>query len=134
VVLCNHVLEHIVDDAKAMAELFRVMVPGGWAILQTPFEPDREVTFEDPTVTRPEDRLILFGQHDHVRIYGRDYADRLVEAGFTVHPDPFVQSLTPKMLRHMALPQDEAIYLCLKPGPDDGPSAGLKTFKDTERE
>ncbi len=72
-IICNHVLEHIPDDQKAMSELFRVLRPGGWAILQVPFSKILDKTFEDPTITTPEDRERIFGQTDHVRIYGRDY-------------------------------------------------------------
>src|SRR5690606_5498676 len=74
VIYCSHVLEHVDDDLRAMRELRRVLRPGGWAILQVPII--RDVTYEDPTVTTPEGRLAAFGQRDHVRAYGRDYADR----------------------------------------------------------
>ena len=77
VVFCNHVLEHVEDDARAMSELYRVMKPGGFGIFQVPQEMERENTFEDPQITSPEERAKQFGQYDHVRIYGRDYFDRL---------------------------------------------------------
>lgn len=85
-VLCNHVLEHIPDDAKAMSELYRVLKPGGWAILQVPFSKVLDKTFEDPTVTSEAERERVFGQKDHVRIYGKDYPARLRAAGFRVTP------------------------------------------------
>lgn len=81
VVICNHVLEHIPDDRTAMREIYRVLRPGGFAVLQHPIAP-RPDTYEDPSVTSAEDRLRLFGQDDHVRIYGWDFVDRLREAGF----------------------------------------------------
>lgn len=84
VVICNHVLEHIPDDAKAMSELFRVIKPGGWGILQVPISLSLQETFEDFSVTAPSDREEVFGQSDHVRIYGADYTDRLQKAGFEV--------------------------------------------------
>jgi hypothetical protein len=83
VVICSHVLEHVVDDRRAMRELCRVLRPDGWALLQVPMA--APVTFEDPSVTDPEERLRLFGQHDHVRCYGPDYVDRLKECGFRVN-------------------------------------------------
>ena len=81
--ICSHVLEHVPDDRTAMRELFRVLRPGGTAILLVPMS-DRPTTDEDPTVTDPQERQRRFGQRDHVRLYGRDYFDRLRAAGFTV--------------------------------------------------
>ena len=83
-ILCNHVLEHIPDDRKAMRELFRVLKPGGWAILQVPISLRLKSTYEDYAIFSPEKREKHFGQKDHVRIYGRDFTDRLREAGFKV--------------------------------------------------
>ena len=85
VVLCNHVLEHIPDDRQAMRELFRVLAPGGWAVLDVPLKWENATTDEDPSVTDPAERERRFGQDDHVRWYGRDYLDRLAEVGFVVH-------------------------------------------------
>ena len=81
-ILCSHVLEHELNDQSAMKGFFRVLRPGGRAILQVPLELDREFTFEDPKIVSPEDRLRAFGQHDHVRRYGRDYPERLRSVGF----------------------------------------------------
>jgi SAM-dependent methyltransferase len=83
-IICNHVLEHIPDDAKAMSELVRVLKPGGWAILQVPISPSLGATYEDFSITDPIERERAFGQSDHVRIYGMDYVDRLKQAGFAV--------------------------------------------------
>jgi SAM-dependent methyltransferase len=83
-ILCNHVLEHIPDDRKAMHELYRVLKPGGWAILQVPVSNVLEQTFEDFTIISPLEREKHFGQKDHVRIYGKDYRERLKKAGFKV--------------------------------------------------
>lgn len=82
IILCSHVLEHISDDRKAMAELFRVLKPGGWALIQVPIS--GELTFEVPAATDPLERERLFGQSDHVRKYGLDIKGRLVQAGFDV--------------------------------------------------
>lgn len=81
-VYCSHVLEHVLDDRQAMREFYRTLKPDGFALLLVPI--GAEVTFEDPSVTTPEERAKVFGQSDHVRIYGHDYIDRLREAGFHV--------------------------------------------------
>lgn len=81
-VLCYHVLEHVPEDRLAMSELLRVLRPGGWGIVQVPIE--GETTDEDPSVTDPEERLRRFHQRNHVRLYGRDFYDRLSDAGFDV--------------------------------------------------
>ena len=113
--MCNHVLEHVADDKQALAEFFRVLKPGGWAILQVPFiEPVPEQTLEDATLVSPKDRLIHYGQEDHVRKYGWDYPQRLREAGFHVLEDDFVKTLQPEQVIHFALPEDEIIYFCTK--------------------
>lgn len=82
--ICSHVLEHIIDDRTAMKELARVLKPGGWAIIIVPLYYDLPVTFEDPTIVHPKDRLKYFDQEDHVRKYGFDIKKRLEEAGFIV--------------------------------------------------
>ena len=81
-VYCSHVLEHVPDDAKALKEFHRILKPSGWALPVVPITAAR--TIEDPSVTEPAERLRLFGQDDHVRRYGPDYADRLQSAGFSV--------------------------------------------------
>lgn len=81
-VLCNHVLEHIPNDTRAMEELYRIMKPGGTGIFQIPLDQKRERSFEDDTITDKEERRRIFGQYDHVRVYGMDYFDRLEQAGF----------------------------------------------------
>jgi SAM-dependent methyltransferase len=83
-IICNHVLEHIPNDAKAMSEMLRVLKPGGWAILQTPISASLPHTYEDFSITDPTERERAFGQDDHVRIYAMDYVDRLKRAGFEV--------------------------------------------------
>lgn len=112
-IICYHVLEHIFDDRKAMAEIFRVLKPGGWAILQVPILRDK--TFEDPSVTAPEDRERIFGQRDHVRIYGLDYRDRLEAVGFNVKVDDYVKQLSEDAIKKYGLMEDETIYFCSKP-------------------
>lgn len=86
VIICNHVLEHVLDDSKAMSELLRVVKPGGWAILQVPISLSIEKTYEDSSIKTAAEKELHFGQSDHVRIYGLDYLDRLKNAGFEVVP------------------------------------------------
>ena len=105
-ILCNHVLEHIPDDLKAMEELYRVLKPGGTAILQVPLEEDRENTFEDDSITDQQKRTRIFGQYDHVRIYGQDYYKRLQEVGFEAIPMDFIKEVTEDDIQHFALPSE----------------------------
>jgi SAM-dependent methyltransferase len=84
-IICNHVLEHIIDDRKAMSELYRVLKPGGWAILQVPISLSLDNTYEDSSIITLKGREEAFGQADHVRIYAEDYQDRLAKAGFKVN-------------------------------------------------
>jgi len=114
VILCNHVLEHISDDALAMSELYRVMKKGAWAILQVPIDYNREITYEDFSITTPEGREKAFGQNDHVRWYGRDYKDRLKKVGFVVNEDDFVKSFSRDDLFRYGLMDSELIYYCKK--------------------
>ena len=110
-VFCNHVLEHIPDDRTAMRELRRVLAPGGWAVLQTPHDPAREHTFEDPKVTTAAGRLRAFGQTDHVRIYGRDLFDRLRESGWDIERVPFARTLGEAAARRFGLDPEEELLL-----------------------
>ncbi|NQZ44011.1 MAG: class I SAM-dependent methyltransferase [Flavobacteriaceae bacterium] len=109
VILCNHVLEHIPDDEKAMSELFRVMKKGGWGIFQIPQDLNRAETFEDDSITDKKERAKIFGQYDHVRIYGRDYFDKLRRAGFTVKEVPYAQQLGTEKIETYRLAPTEVI-------------------------
>jgi hypothetical protein len=112
VIYCSHILEHIPDDRRAMRELHRVLAPSGWALVQVPVTV--ESTFEDPTATTPEARLRLFGQADHVRRYGNDFADRLRASGFEVRTAPPAQVTTPDERRSMVLLEEDTIFLCTR--------------------
>ncbi len=94
VVMCNHVLEHVLDDLLAMRELRRVTRPGGWGVLLVPIDEARTETFEDDSITDPVGRTKIFGQYDHRRIYGHDYADRLRHAGWNVEEIDYLAHLT----------------------------------------
>jgi SAM-dependent methyltransferase len=113
-IFCNHVLEHIPDDNKAMSELFRVLAPNGIGIFQIPQDLSREFTFEDDSVTDPKERAIIFGQYDHVRVYGRDYFDKLREIGFNVAAIDYTKKLTKKEIDKYRLAQGELIPVCRK--------------------
>ncbi len=112
VIYCSHVLEHVPNDRQAMREFHRVLKHDGWAVLQVPIT--AETTFEDPSVTDPRERERLFGQHDHVRCYGLDYADRLRSAGFSVVEDDFACQLPPHLVTRYSIHPSETIYVCRK--------------------
>jgi SAM-dependent methyltransferase len=114
-VFCNHVLEHIPDDRKAMIEIYRVLKPGGTAILQIPLDASRQTTFEDPSVTDPAERARLFGQYDHVRVYGMDFFDRLRETGFRVQAIPVSKLFSPDEIKRYALDAGEILPVAQKP-------------------
>lgn len=113
-ILCNHVLEHIPDDTKAMKEIYRVLKPGGTAILQIPQDLSRETTFEDNSITSRELRAKIFGQYDHVRIYGRDYFDKLRSIGFKVEEVDLSANLTATEIDKYRVAKGEIIPVCTK--------------------
>lgn len=113
VVFCNHVLEHVKDDILACQEINRVLKPDGWGILQSPVYP-LEKTIEDKTITDPSERERLFGQRDHVRKFGKDYARRLSSSGLKVDENLFVKKLDSSRISQMALAKDEIIFVCKK--------------------
>jgi len=110
-IICNHVLEHIVDDRKAMSELFRVLKPEGFAILQVPISKKAKETFEDFSITTPGEREKYFGQKDHVRIYGKDYKERLKSVGFKVELYDIKKDLNIKEVKKLRLNREEILYI-----------------------
>lgn len=114
IILCNHVLEHIPDDTKAMKELYRVLKPGGMAILQIPQDLSREKTFEDNSITDKPERAKIFGQYDHVRVYGRDYFDKLRSIGFKVDEVDYTTKLSKEEVEKYCLAKGEIIPVCYK--------------------
>ena len=109
IIFCNHVLEHIPDDTKAMEELFRILKPNGWGIFQIPQDLKRETTFEDNSITDKKERAAIFGQYDHVRIYGRDYFDKLRTIGFTVNEIDYTAQLPENDIEKYRLAKGEII-------------------------
>ncbi len=103
VVICNHTLEHVHDDMKAMREFYRVLKPGGWGILNSPINEKREKTYEDPSIILPAEREKHFGQRDHVREYGLDYTDRLSQAGFIPTTFDMIGTLPPELAQRYGL-------------------------------
>lgn len=114
VIFCNHVLEHVDDDAQCMRELYRIMKPGGWGIFQVPQDTTREKTYEDKSIVTPEAREEHFWQKDHVRLYGLDYKDRLAAAGFNVTVDDYIKTFSAAELDRYRLPAGELLYVCRK--------------------
>lgn len=114
VVICNHVLEHVDDADKVMKEFYRVMKPGGWGIFQVPIDYNNSVTIEDRSVTDARERERLYWQSDHLRLFGRDYGDKLNAAGFKVTESNFINEIDPKLVERYALDKNEIVYYCQK--------------------
>lgn len=118
-IICNHVLEHVPNDHKAMSELYRVLKPNGWVLLSTPVRMD-EATYEDASITDARQRERAFGQWDHVRWYGYDLVDRLEAAGFEVTIS-YVKDVPAEIREKYGLGYDDILFLCQKFG-EQGPA------------
>ena len=114
VIICNHVLEHIENDAKAMSELFRVIKKGGWGIVQVPMKNSLEKTYEDFSIIDPKERQKHFGQYDHVRWYGMDYFERLKKAGFETEINYYSQQFSDDEILKYALNRNEILPVVFK--------------------
>lgn len=114
IIFCNHVLEHIPDDTKAMQELYRVLKPGGMGIFQIPQDLSRATTFSDDSIVDQKERAKIFGQYDHVRVYGRDYFDKLRSIGFKVVEEDYTSKLSPELVEKYCLAKGEIIPICFK--------------------
>lgn len=112
IIFCSHVLEHIIDDKKAISELFRVLTPGGTAYIQVPYKSTR-ITDEDPTIKDPQEREKRFGQFDHVRVYGLDFQDRLESVGFQVTQERYARKLNSTQRKQFGV-WDDIIFKCEK--------------------
>lgn len=114
IIFCNHVLEHIPDDTKAMQELYRVLKTGGMGIFQIPQDLSRAMTFSDDTIVDQKERAKIFGQYDHVRVYGRDYFDKLRSVGFKVVEEDYTSKIAPELVEKYCLAKGEIIPVCFK--------------------
>jgi SAM-dependent methyltransferase len=114
IIFCNHVLEHVPDDTKAIQELYRVLKPGGFGVFQIPQDLSRAETFEDNTITDKKERAKIFGQYDHVRVYGCDYFDKLRSIGFRVDEVDYTKKITSQQLNRFCLMQNEILPVCYK--------------------
>ena len=114
IVFCNHVLEHIEDDQKAMSELYRVMKKEGWGIFQVPMKNSLEKTYEDFSIKNPQERQKHFGQYDHVRWYGMDYFDRLKKAGFEVDINFYSKKFSKEEILRFGLMENEILPVISK--------------------
>jgi ubiquinone/menaquinone biosynthesis C-methylase UbiE len=114
IIFCNHVLEHIEDDKKAMSELYRVLKPGGMGIFQIPQDLNLDKTYEDFSITNPEERAKHFGQYDHVRVYGKDYFDRLRAVGFNVEEVNYSEKISSELIEKYCLTKGEILPVCQK--------------------
>lgn len=113
-IICNHVLEHVPQDLKAMSELLRVLKPGGFAILQVPISLCLEETDEDLAVQDAAARERRFGQCDHVRLYGQDYVKRLQQTGFDVTSIAADSFLTAEEISRYRILKEEKLFVCAK--------------------
>ena len=114
ILFCNHVLEHIPDDTKAMQELYRVLKPGGMGIFQIPQDLSRATTFSDNTIIDQKERAKIFGQYDHVRVYGLDYFDKLRSIGFKVIEEDYTNKISDDLVHKYCLAKGEIIPICFK--------------------
>lgn len=114
VIFCNHVMEHVKDDLQCMKELYRIMKPGGWGIMQVPIDASRSETYEDWSITDPKEREKHFWQYDHVRLYGLNYPKRLEEAGFEVDIIDFSKELPTETFERYRIPKSELLYVVRK--------------------
>jgi hypothetical protein len=117
-ILCSHVLEHVEDDRAAIGELYRVLAPGGWAIVMVPLDLGRSETYENPDVCTPHERERHFWQFDHVRLYAPDIAERLAAPGFEVTRESWVQDLGPEVAKRYGLLEVDEIFVCRRPTVD----------------
>ena len=111
VVICNHLFEHVADDRRAMREIYRIMRHGGWGIMLVPEDRSRATTFEDDSIVDRDERTRLFGQYDHRRVYGRDYDERLREAGFEVERIAYATLLDDSERRLYAIGNDDMVIV-----------------------
>lgn len=113
-ILCNHVLEHIYDDEKAMKEIYRVLNKNGIAILQVPIDINNNYTHEGRDIDNKQDRNKLFGQYDHLRMYGLDYFKKLKNIGFKVKNENYLSNISQDEKDKYSLHNAGSIPVCIK--------------------
>lgn len=113
-VICNHILEHVENDRLAMSELCRILKPGGKAFIQVPLDNDMEKTIEDSSIKEPMERARIFGQEDHLRLYGRDIVSRLSDSGFMVNYIEYWKQYPVEKLNYYCLGESEPVIICQK--------------------
>lgn len=114
VIICNHVFQYIEDDRKAMSEIYRMMKPGGWAIVQVPLNKTLGKTFEDSSIVDPNERERLFGLKEHYRFYSLDYKDRLESVGFEVNVIDYTGKFTDEENRRFGFYKGDDVYMAVK--------------------
>ena len=114
VILCYHILEHVKNDHRAMQELYRVLKPNAWAIIQVPIDFNLKNTLEDPNIVSAKDREYYYGHRNHLRQYGRDYIEKLENIGFTVKIDDFINEINYESRKKLGLSENEKILCCFK--------------------
>ena len=115
VIFCNHVMEHVQNPIQCMSELFRVLKPGGWAIMQVPQDFTRETTYEDPSIVSEADREKHYWQKDHVRLFGKDYPSYLERVGFQTTAFDLNAHYTQEEIARFRLMKEEVLYIYKKP-------------------
>ncbi|MBI5324046.1 MAG: class I SAM-dependent methyltransferase [Ignavibacteriae bacterium] len=113
-IFCYHVLEHIQDDIKAISELYRVLKRNGWAIIQSPFDKSLNKTLQSEKIMTSEERKEVYGQEDHVRIYGKDFISRIESVGFDVKEDDYIHTFSKDDIIKFGLDKEEIINFCIK--------------------
>jgi SAM-dependent methyltransferase len=114
VIICNHVFQYIEDDKKAIKNIYKLMKPGGWGIMQVPINTSRKTTYEDSSITDPLEREKAFGLKEHVRYYSYDYADKLRNAGFNVNVDDYSADFSNEEIHKYGFWKGDSIYYCTK--------------------
>jgi SAM-dependent methyltransferase len=135
VIICSHVLQEVPDDTRAIAELYRVLQPGGWSVLQVPLDLRLGASLEDPTLTTPEERRAAFGQEHYVRVYGVDFLDRLRDGGFEAGQVAYASMLSPAERALHAIRADEVPILVATKSPRAplvSPGSGHETGVQTQ--
>lgn len=118
IIFCNHVLEHVEDDKKALREIHRVLKPDRYAILHVPIDFTMKTTYEDSSITDPKEREKHFLQYDHLRLYGQDFPQQVANEGFVIKEANYLDQLSPEEKKIYCLPDKEYMYAFFKPQPD----------------